>query len=161
MAMRRIIGTIGATLAMVAALATSTGLADAHSHRDHGNILKDPTADNVDTYAFTTNSGGGNVGTDDPYAFAAVVNWIPLADPAGGPNFFPLDEDARYAASGFDDLYEDKGTSVDIPPETHALYALDVFERSRTGEKADILAAAANSPDIFQIDDGSLAEQKL
>ena len=25
-----------------------------------------------------------------------VANWIPLADPAGGPNFYPLDEDARY-----------------------------------------------------------------
>jgi hypothetical protein len=26
------------------------------------------------------------------------ASWVPLADPAGGPNFFPLDEDARYYA---------------------------------------------------------------
>lgn len=29
-------------------------------------------------------------------ALAALANWIPLADPAGGPSFYPLDEDARY-----------------------------------------------------------------
>jgi hypothetical protein len=28
------------------------------------------------------------------------TNWIPLADPAGGPNFYPLDEDARYQSRG-------------------------------------------------------------
>jgi hypothetical protein len=38
-----------------------------------------------------------------------VSNWIPLADPAGGPNFYPLDENARYYVK-FDntgDGYED------------------------------------------------------
>jgi Domain of unknown function (DUF4331) len=58
------------------------------SHREAPNILKDPTADNTDVYAYTA--------PDAPGSLTVVANWIPLADPAGGPNFFPLDEDARY-----------------------------------------------------------------
>jgi hypothetical protein len=48
--MRRIIGTMGATL--VVALVTPT-LALASSHREATKILKDPTADNVDVYAMS------------------------------------------------------------------------------------------------------------
>jgi Domain of unknown function (DUF4331) len=58
------------------------------SHREAPKILKDPTADNTDVYAFTA--------PDAPGSLTIVSNWIPLADPAGGPNFYPLDEDARY-----------------------------------------------------------------
>jgi hypothetical protein len=58
------------------------------SHREAPNILKDPTADNTDVYAFTA--------PDAPGSLTIVSNWIPLADPAGGPNFYPLDENARY-----------------------------------------------------------------
>ena len=46
--MRRIIGTIAATLLI--ALVTPT-LALASNHREATKILKDPTADNVDVYA--------------------------------------------------------------------------------------------------------------
>jgi hypothetical protein len=58
------------------------------SHREAPKILKDPTADNTDVWAFTA--------PDAPGALTVVANWIPLADPAGGPNFYPLDENARY-----------------------------------------------------------------
>jgi Domain of unknown function (DUF4331) len=58
------------------------------SHREAPKILKDPTADNTDVYAFTA--------PDAPGSLTVVANWIPLADPAGGPNFYPLDENARY-----------------------------------------------------------------
>jgi Domain of unknown function (DUF4331) len=58
------------------------------SHREAPNILKDPTADNTDVWAYTA--------PDAPGSLTVVANWIPLADPAGGPNFYPLDEDARY-----------------------------------------------------------------
>jgi hypothetical protein len=58
------------------------------SHREAPKILKDPTADNTDVYAFTA--------PDAPGSLTIVSNWIPLADPAGGPNFYPLDENARY-----------------------------------------------------------------
>ena len=39
-----------------------------------------------------------------------MSNWIPLADPAGGPNFYPLDENARYyvkidnSGDGYEDV---------------------------------------------------------
>ena len=48
--MRRIIGTIGATLTI--ALMTPV-LALASNHREPTKILKDPTADNTDLYALT------------------------------------------------------------------------------------------------------------
>jgi hypothetical protein len=40
------------------------------------------------------------IGTIGALAVAAVLtvpNWIPLADPAGGPNWSPLEPDARYS----------------------------------------------------------------
>jgi hypothetical protein len=40
-------------------------------------------------------------------ALTALANWIPLADPAGGPSFYPLDEDARDFANTTGDGMED------------------------------------------------------
>jgi hypothetical protein len=75
-------------LAALLAVAVAVPLSIGSSHREAPNILKDPTADNTDTYAFTA--------PDAPGSLTVVANWIPLADPAGGPNFYPLDEKARY-----------------------------------------------------------------
>ncbi len=58
------------------------------SHREAPNIATDPTADNTDVYAFTA--------ADAPGALTVVSNWIPLEDPAGGPNFYFFDPRARY-----------------------------------------------------------------
>jgi hypothetical protein len=78
------------------------------SHREAPNILKDPTADNTDVYAYTAQ--------DAPGSLTVVANWIPLADPAGGPNFFPLDEDARYyiKIDNTGDGYEDVAYRYDF-----------------------------------------------
>jgi hypothetical protein len=73
-----------ALAAAIVAAAVSFG----SSHREAPGILKDPTADNTDVWAFTA--------PDAPGSLTVVANWIPLADPAGGPNFYPLDENARY-----------------------------------------------------------------
>jgi hypothetical protein len=75
-------------LAALLAVAVAVPLSIGSSHREAPRILKDPTADNTDTYAFTA--------PDAPGSLTVVANWIPLADPAGGPNFYPLDENARY-----------------------------------------------------------------
>jgi Domain of unknown function (DUF4331) len=75
-------------LAALLALAIAVPLSMGSSHREAPNILKDPTADNTDVWAFTA--------PDAPGSLTVVANWIPLADPAGGPNFYPLDENARY-----------------------------------------------------------------
>jgi hypothetical protein len=75
-------------LAALLAVAVAVPLSIGSSHREAPRILKDPTADNTDVWAFSA--------ADAPGSLTVVANWIPLADPAGGPNFYPLDENARY-----------------------------------------------------------------
>src|SRR6478609_10543229 len=58
------------------------------SHREAPEISKDPVADNTDTYAF--------VSPDRPDTVTIISNYIPLEDPAGGPNFFEFGDDVRY-----------------------------------------------------------------
>jgi Domain of unknown function (DUF4331) len=79
---------LGAVAAALAAGALTVPMVIGSSHREAPGILKDPTADNTDVWAFTA--------PDAPDSLTVVANWIPLADPAGGPNFYPLDENARY-----------------------------------------------------------------
>ncbi len=58
------------------------------SHREAPEISKDPVADNTDTYAF--------VSPDKPDTVTIISNYIPLEDPAGGPNFFEFGDDVLY-----------------------------------------------------------------
>jgi hypothetical protein len=60
----------------------------ASSHREAPLISKDPEADNTDLYAF--------VSPDKPDTVTIIANYIPLEEPAGGPNFAAFDDDARY-----------------------------------------------------------------
>jgi Domain of unknown function (DUF4331) len=58
------------------------------SHREAPEISKDPVADSTDVYAF--------VSPDRPDTVTLIANYIPLEDPAGGPNFFEFGDDVRY-----------------------------------------------------------------
>src|SRR6478735_5950529 len=58
------------------------------SHREAPEISKDPVADNTDTYAF--------ISPDKPGTVTIISNYIPLEDPAGGPNFFEFGDDVLY-----------------------------------------------------------------
>jgi hypothetical protein len=58
------------------------------SHREAPEISKDPVADNTDVYAF--------VSPDKPDSVTLIANYIPLEDPAGGPNFFQFGDDVLY-----------------------------------------------------------------
>jgi uncharacterized protein DUF4331 len=58
------------------------------SHREAPGISGDPAADNTDVYAF--------VSPDDPDFVTLIANFVPLEDPAGGPNFYEFDDDVRY-----------------------------------------------------------------
>jgi hypothetical protein len=58
------------------------------SHREAPDISKDPVADNTDLYAF--------VSPDDPDTVTLIANFIPLEDPAGGPNFYEFGDDVMY-----------------------------------------------------------------
>src|SRR4051812_17642777 len=79
---------IAALAAAVTASLLAVSLGSGSSHREAPAISLDPTADNTDVYAFTAR--------DAPRSITIVANWIPLEDPAGGPNFFRFDDNAEY-----------------------------------------------------------------
>lgn len=58
------------------------------SHREAPEISKDPVADNTDVYAF--------VSPDKPDTVTLIANYIPLENPAAGPNFFEFGNDVLY-----------------------------------------------------------------
>ncbi len=60
----------------------------ASSHREAPAISVDPTADNTDLYAFRDPNYSNNI--------VFIANWIPMEEPAGGPNFWHFGENIRY-----------------------------------------------------------------
>ncbi len=58
------------------------------SHREAPKISRDPVADNTDLYAF--------VSPDKPDTVTILANYIPLEEPAGGPNFNTFGDDVLY-----------------------------------------------------------------
>ena len=58
------------------------------SHREAPSISKDPVADNTDLYVF--------VDPADTSKVTILANFIPLEEPAGGPNFFQFGDDVLY-----------------------------------------------------------------
>ncbi|MBC8160642.1 MAG: DUF4331 domain-containing protein [Roseiflexaceae bacterium] len=60
----------------------------ASSHREAPLMSRDPSVDNTDVYAF--------VSPDKPDTVTILANFIPFEEPAGGPNFYSFDENARY-----------------------------------------------------------------
>jgi hypothetical protein len=59
------------------------------SHREAPEISKDPVADSTDLYAF--------VSPDRPDTVTLIANYLPLQEPAGGPNFYEFGDDVLYA----------------------------------------------------------------
>src|SRR2546422_1659747 len=70
-------------------LSPAVRTAGASSHREAPLISQDPNADNTDLYAF--------VSPDRPDTVTIVANYIPLEEPAGGPNFAAFGDDVLYA----------------------------------------------------------------
>src|SRR5262249_51656411 len=64
---------------------TISGVASASSHREAPAIANDPAADNTDLYAWVE---GTNL--------IVLANYIPLEEPAGGPNFHSFSDDVLY-----------------------------------------------------------------
>lgn len=75
---------IGAALAAASVMSIS-GVAAASSHREAPAISEDPAADNTDLYAWVQ---GTNL--------VILANYIPLEEPAGGPNFHKFSDDVLY-----------------------------------------------------------------
>lgn len=74
---------IGLAGAVGASLLVTAG---ASSHREAPLLTEDPVADNTDLYAF--NTPGDTV--------TLVGNWIPMEEPASGPNFHKFGDDVLY-----------------------------------------------------------------
>jgi Domain of unknown function (DUF4331) len=86
-ALRILVGVaLAAALLAVAGPRPDAGVAS--SHREAPGISQDPTADNTDVYAF--------VSPDRPDSVTIVANYIPLQEPAGGPNFAKFGDDVLY-----------------------------------------------------------------
>jgi hypothetical protein len=58
------------------------------SHREAPEISQDPVADSTDLYAF--------VSPDRPRTVTLIGNYVPLQEPAGGPNFYEFGDDVLY-----------------------------------------------------------------
>ena len=81
------------TLAAVLGLITGIMVvpsARASSHRDALFISEDPAADNTDVYAFVSTELGR-------FDYVTIIaNYVPLQEPANGPNFYKLSDFVIY-----------------------------------------------------------------
>jgi hypothetical protein len=75
-------------VASAAVLGLSVAPGRTSSHREAPLIAGEPQLDNTDTYAF--------VSPDKPDSVTVVMNWLPIQEPTGGPNFYPFSNNARY-----------------------------------------------------------------
>jgi len=67
---------------------TASLSAFASSHREAPLITEDPTMDNTDVYVFRS--------PDNPDTVTIIANYIPLEQPAGGPNFYNFSDAGVY-----------------------------------------------------------------
>jgi hypothetical protein len=75
-------------LSLAGALALVPAFALASSHSEAPGTAKDRLADDTDLYAF--------VAPDAPNTVTLVGLWVPLIEPASGPNFSSFDDEAHY-----------------------------------------------------------------
>lgn len=76
------------TILGLATVGLNIGPALASSHREAPLISTDPAADTTDVYAFVSPEMTNTV--------TLIANWIPLQQPAAGPNFYQFDPTVQY-----------------------------------------------------------------
>jgi hypothetical protein len=81
------VGPIAAT-ALVAAAVAVPAFVVGSSHREGPQISQDPTVDNTDVYFHRS--------PDKPDTVTMIANYLPMEEPAGGPNFYTLSDKANY-----------------------------------------------------------------
>ncbi|HEX6291557.1 MAG TPA: DUF4331 domain-containing protein [Herpetosiphonaceae bacterium] len=87
--MRKLVSIVCVVVALViGATGALTERVGASSHREAPLISNDPQADNTDVYAF--------VSPDRPDTATLIANYVPLQEPAGGPNFNSFGDDVLY-----------------------------------------------------------------
>jgi hypothetical protein len=83
-----VVSALAATVAVALVRGPGPEASRASSHREAPLISNDPAADNTDLYAF--------VSPDAPNTVTIIANYVPLEQPAGGPNFASFGDDVRY-----------------------------------------------------------------
>src|SRR5690349_10882993 len=86
--MNKLYPAIGALSVGAALLAGGGDTVTASSHREAPAIAEDPYVDNTDVYAF--------ISPQSPDRLVMVANYVPIALPSAGPNFYKFSTDARY-----------------------------------------------------------------
>jgi hypothetical protein len=120
-------------------LATSSvGGILASSHREAPLIAGDPAADNTDLYAF--------LDPTDNTKLTIIANYIPLEEPAGGPNFYPFDPNVRYEIK-----IDNTGDGI-----ADVTYRFKFKTRSRANDFAGIPTFLYNDGPIDSLDDSNL-----
>lgn len=89
---RRLRHVLVAVAVLSAMVISMVGGAGASSHREAPLISEDPVADGTDLYAWVVNPDA----PADQRRLAIVSNWIPLEEPASGPNFWKFGDDVLY-----------------------------------------------------------------
>ena len=89
---------LGMAAAVTVALVRGSApqVAQASSHREAPLISQDPSADNTDLYAFVSPDNPATT-VDESKKVTIIANFVPLEQPAGGPNFASFGDDVRYA----------------------------------------------------------------
>ena len=117
------------------------------SHREAPEISKDPVADSTDLYAFVSPDKSGTV--------TLIANYIPLEEPAGGPNFYEFGDDLLYnihidnTGDGEPDItyqfhFE---TGADGPWQLPVQHRADhLADRHDLEQQADVLGRAGGPP---------------
>ena len=85
-------GVLVAAVVLSAMVMSMVGGASASSHREAPLISEDPVADGTDLYAWVVNPDAAQA----QKRLAIVSNWIPLQEPASGPNFWKFGDDVLY-----------------------------------------------------------------
>ncbi|MGH8927903.1 MAG: DUF4331 domain-containing protein [Acidimicrobiia bacterium] len=91
--MKRRFGPLVMLVVLSAMVISMVGGAGASSHREAPLISEDPVADGTDLYAWIVNPDV----SAEQRRLAIVSNWIPLQEPASGPNFWKFGDDVLYA----------------------------------------------------------------
>jgi hypothetical protein len=82
------LGVLALALVLILTRAGGPSNAFASSHSEAPLISQDPRADNTDLYAF--------VSPDNTNTVTMIANYIPLEQPASGPNFYSFDDTVLY-----------------------------------------------------------------
>jgi hypothetical protein len=122
-----LVGTLAVALGVLAGTSV-VPLAGASSHREAPSISRDPEADNTDLYAF--------VSPDDKTSVTFVANYIPLQNPAGGPNFNSFGDDVLYSIN-----IDNKGDGED-----HIQYQFEFTSKVRNPDTFLYNTGQINSP---------------